>query len=73
MHRVLGDRRAVVILLGPALLVYSLIMLVPMFWSVGYSFTKGNTIQGFSWNGSVIRRRPMPLRRADSVACFGRR
>lgn len=51
MHRVLGDRRAIVILLGPALLVYSLIMLVPMFWSVGYSFTKGNTIEGFSWDG----------------------
>ncbi|MFF3663368.1 carbohydrate ABC transporter permease [Streptomyces olivochromogenes] len=51
MHRVLGDRKAVVILLGPALLVYSLIMLVPMLWSVGYSFTKGNTIEGFSGNG----------------------
>ncbi|MFE7168663.1 carbohydrate ABC transporter permease [Streptomyces sp. NPDC057616] len=51
MHRVLGDRRAVVILLGPALLVYSLIMLVPMVWSLGYSFTKGNTIDGFTGNG----------------------
>lgn len=26
-------------------------MLVPMFWSVGYSFTKGNTIEGFTWTG----------------------
>ncbi|MFI8170862.1 carbohydrate ABC transporter permease [Streptomyces sp. NPDC085931] len=51
MHRVLGDRRAVAILLGPALLVYSLIMLVPMVWSLGYSFTKGNTIDGFTGNG----------------------
>lgn len=51
MHRVLGDKRAIAILLGPALLVYSLIMLVPMFWSVGYSFTKGNTIEGFTWTG----------------------
>ncbi|WP_299536911.1 carbohydrate ABC transporter permease [uncultured Streptomyces sp.] len=51
MHRVLGDRRAVAILIGPALLVYSLIMLVPMVWSLGYSFTKGNTIDGFTGNG----------------------
>ncbi|MBQ0851264.1 carbohydrate ABC transporter permease [Streptomyces sp. NPDC057621] len=51
MHRVLGDRKAVLILLGPALLVYSLIMLVPMVWSFGYSFTEGNTIEGFTGNG----------------------
>ncbi|OIJ64301.1 carbohydrate ABC transporter permease [Streptomyces mangrovisoli] len=51
MHRVLGDRRAVAVLLGPALLVYSLIMLVPMLWSLGYAFTKGNTIDGFTGNG----------------------
>ncbi|MFD5267823.1 carbohydrate ABC transporter permease [Streptomyces sp. NPDC058335] len=51
MHRVLGDRRAIAILLGPALLVYSLIMLIPMVWSLGYSFTKGNSIDGFTGNG----------------------
>ncbi|MEV6407411.1 MULTISPECIES: carbohydrate ABC transporter permease [Streptomyces] len=51
MHRVLGDRRAIAILLGPALLVYSLIMLIPMLWSLGYSFTKGNSIDGFTGNG----------------------
>ncbi|MFJ8982450.1 carbohydrate ABC transporter permease [Streptomyces sp. NPDC102282] len=53
MHRVLGDRRAIAILLGPALLVYSLIMLVPIVWSLGYSFAKGNTIDGFSGNGAA--------------------
>ncbi|MFE7644240.1 carbohydrate ABC transporter permease [Streptomyces phaeoluteigriseus] len=51
MHRVLGDRRAIAILLGPALLVYSLIMLLPMVWSLGYSFTEGNSIDGFTGNG----------------------
>lgn len=51
MHRVLGDRRAIAILIGPALLVYCLIMLVPMVWSLGYAFTKGNTIDGFTGNG----------------------
>lgn len=39
------------ILLGPALLLYTLIMLVPMVWSLGYSFTKGNSIEGFTGNG----------------------
>ncbi|MFF3597244.1 carbohydrate ABC transporter permease [Kitasatospora indigofera] len=51
MHRVLGDRRAIMILVGPALLVYSLIMLVPMVWSLGYAFTTGNAIDGFTWSG----------------------
>ncbi|MGW1135909.1 carbohydrate ABC transporter permease [Streptomyces zhihengii] len=51
MHRVLGDRRAILILVGPALLVYTLIMLVPMLWSLGYAFTKGNAINGFTGNG----------------------
>ncbi|GGY40663.1 carbohydrate ABC transporter permease [Streptomyces omiyaensis] len=51
MHRVLGDRRAIMILLGPALLLYTLIMLVPMVWSLGYSFTKGNSIEGFTGSG----------------------
>ncbi|MEU1219393.1 carbohydrate ABC transporter permease [Streptomyces microflavus] len=51
MHRVLGDRRAIMILLGPALLCYTLIMLVPTVWSLGYSFTKGNSIDGFTGNG----------------------
>ncbi|WP_285574466.1 sugar ABC transporter permease [Streptomyces sp. RTGN2] len=53
MHRVLGDRRAIAILLGPALLVYSLIMLVPIVWSLGYSFTQGNTLEGFTGNGGA--------------------
>ncbi|MGW7051125.1 carbohydrate ABC transporter permease [Streptomyces sp. NPDC054887] len=51
MHRVLGDRRAIAILLGPALLFYTLIMLVPMVWSLGYSFTRGNSIEGFTGDG----------------------
>ncbi|MFF9144749.1 carbohydrate ABC transporter permease [Streptomyces sp. NPDC014861] len=51
MHRVLGDRRAIMILLGPALLLYTLIMLVPMVWSLGYSFTEGNSIEGFTGSG----------------------
>ena len=51
MERVLGDKRAILILLGPALVVYSLIMLVPIFWSLGYTVFDGNPIVGFTFNG----------------------
>ncbi|XVV15092.1 carbohydrate ABC transporter permease [Actinoplanes sp. CA-131856] len=51
MHGVLGDRRSIAILLGPALLVYSLVMLVPMLWSLGYTFFTGSVISGFSFAG----------------------
>lgn len=51
MRSVLGDRRAIALLLAPALLVYTLVMLVPMGWSLGYTFTQGNLIQGFTFNG----------------------
>ena len=51
MRSILGDRRTIAILLAPALLVYTLVMLVPMGWSLGYTFTTGNLIQGFTFNG----------------------
>ncbi|MBT2538704.1 carbohydrate ABC transporter permease [Arthrobacter sp. ISL-69] len=47
MQNVLGDRKAIVILLGPALLVYTLIMLVPVLWSLGLTFFEGNALFGF--------------------------
>ncbi|PUB27681.1 carbohydrate ABC transporter membrane protein 1 (CUT1 family) [Promicromonospora sp. AC04] len=47
MHDVLGDRRAVIILLGPALAVYTLVMLVPVLWSLGLTFFEGNALTGF--------------------------
>src|SRR5262245_35355914 len=51
MRSVLGDRRAIAVLIGPALLVYTLVMLVPMGWSVGHTFFTGNVIEGFSFGG----------------------
>ncbi|MFF1883010.1 carbohydrate ABC transporter permease [Pseudarthrobacter sp. NPDC058196] len=48
MNHVLGDKRAIILLLGPALLVYTVAMLLPVFWSVGYTFFTGNAITGFS-------------------------
>ncbi|AZH82589.1 sugar ABC transporter permease [Plantibacter sp. PA-3-X8] len=51
MKHVLGDKRAIAILLGPALLVYTLVMLVPVIWSLGYTVFEGNTITGFTFVG----------------------
>jgi len=51
MNQVLGNKRAVVILLGPALLVYTLVMVVPIFWSIGYTVFDGNAIIGFEFVG----------------------
>lgn len=51
MKSVLGDKRAIAVLLGPALLLYSLIVMVPVLWSLGLSFFKGNPLQGFEWAG----------------------
>ena len=51
MQKLLGDRRAVFVLLGPALLLYTAIMLVPIFWSIGYTAFDGNAIRGFEFVG----------------------
>ncbi|MCX7522517.1 sugar ABC transporter permease [Microbacterium sp. STN6] len=51
MKSVLGDKRAIVILVGPALLVYSLVILVPIFWSLGYTFFNGSIVTGFTFAG----------------------
>jgi raffinose/stachyose/melibiose transport system permease protein len=51
MEQVLGDKRSIAILLGPALLVYTLVMLVPMIWSLGYTAFEGNAMSGFSFVG----------------------
>lgn len=47
MNNVLGDRKAIVILIGPALLVYTLVMLIPVLWSLGLTFFEGNALFGF--------------------------
>lgn len=51
MERVLGDKKTILILLGPALLVYSLVILVPVLGSLGYTFFSGNPISGFEYTG----------------------
>jgi carbohydrate ABC transporter membrane protein 1, CUT1 family (TC 3.A.1.1.-) len=51
MKSVLGDRKAIMLLLTPALLVYTLIILVPVIWSFGLTFFTGSILTGFEWNG----------------------
>lgn len=51
MNAVLNNKRAIVVLLGPALLVYTAVMLIPIFWSSGYMFFEGNAITGFTFAG----------------------
>ena len=51
MNPLLGDKKSTFILVGPALLVYSVVMLVPIIASLGYTFFEGNPIVGFSFSG----------------------
>ncbi|MFJ3673485.1 carbohydrate ABC transporter permease [Streptomyces sp. NPDC090106] len=51
MKSVLGDRRAILLLIGPSLLLYSLITLVPLVWSLGYMFFHGSIVTGFQFAG----------------------
>lgn len=51
MKSVFGNRRAIVMLLAPALLVYVVLKIVPVAWSLGLSFFKGNNLRGFEFVG----------------------
>jgi raffinose/stachyose/melibiose transport system permease protein len=51
MKQVLGNRRAIGIFVGPALLVYVAVIIVPVVWSLVYSFFSGNPALGFTFVG----------------------
>nr|WP_314845461.1 sugar ABC transporter permease [uncultured Microbacterium sp.] len=51
MKSVFGDRKTIIILLAPALLLYVGLKLVPVVWSLGLSFFEGNTLRGFEFVG----------------------
>ncbi len=51
MNHVLGSRRTALLMVAPALLVYTAITLVPIGWSFGYTFYTGGLISGFKFNG----------------------
>ena len=51
MRQVFADRKTIIVLLAPALITYTVAMLVPMVWSLGYTAFDGNLIRGFSFTG----------------------
>jgi raffinose/stachyose/melibiose transport system permease protein len=51
METMLRDRRAALLLVGPSLLIYSLIVLVPVVWSLVYTLFEGNVLSGFQFVG----------------------
>ena len=51
MEKTLGDWKAVLVFVGPALLLYTLVLLIPIVWSIGYTFFEGSTIGGFEFAG----------------------
>jgi len=51
MERVFGDKKTIIILLGPALFIYTVVMLLPVLTSLGYTLFKGNPIAGFQYAG----------------------
>lgn len=53
MHSVLGDKKAILLLLSPALLVYTLIKVIPIGWSLGLTFFHGNLLRGFKPAGTA--------------------
>ncbi|AZS38264.1 Lactose transport system permease protein LacF [Microbacterium lemovicicum] len=51
MKRVFGDRKTIVILLLPTLVLYVALKVVPVLWSLGLSFFEGNSLRGFEFVG----------------------
>ncbi|HET7725295.1 MAG TPA: sugar ABC transporter permease [Propionibacteriaceae bacterium] len=51
MRKVLGDRKTIILLVAPALLLYTLLKIIPVAWSLGLSLFKGNLLTGFTFIG----------------------
>ena len=51
MDVILRDRRAILVFLAPALLVYTAVLLAPIVWSLVYTFYEGNVLSGFKYVG----------------------
>ena len=51
MKTLLRDWKATLVLVGPALLVYTLVVLLPIIWSLGYTLFEGNVLGGFQFVG----------------------
>jgi ABC-type sugar transport system permease subunit len=51
MHKILSDRKAILLFVGPALAIYCVIVIVPVIWSFVYSFQEGTILSGFRYVG----------------------
>jgi raffinose/stachyose/melibiose transport system permease protein len=51
VQRVFGDKKAILVLLGPAVVVYLAVIVVPVGWSFAYSLFTGSPASGFTWVG----------------------
>ncbi|PYE51011.1 carbohydrate ABC transporter permease [Deinococcus yavapaiensis] len=51
MDRTLRDWRAILFFVGPAMLLYGAVLLVPILWSLGYTVFEGSPIAGFKFVG----------------------
>lgn len=51
MQGTLRDFRAVLVFVGPAVLLYTLILIIPIIWSLGYTLFSGSVITGFKFVG----------------------
>ena len=47
MNKVLGNKKAISLFVVPALIVYTIIVMVPVIWSLYYSFFSGSP--GLQW------------------------
>src|SRR5436305_1617284 len=47
----LRNRTAIAVFVGPALLAYILVVLIPVLWSLSYTVFEGNAIAGFHFVG----------------------
>lgn len=53
MKRVLGNKKAILLFVGPALLLYSVIVILPVIWSLYYSFFTGTP--GLKWEFAGLK------------------
>ncbi len=51
MKQVLANKKAITLFILPALIVYSIIVILPVFWSLGYSFFSGTPGLKWEFNG----------------------
>ena len=64
MNKVLGNKKAISLFVVPALIIYTIIVMVPVIWSLYYSFFSGST--GLQWELCKTFQRQELLKCIDS-------